>query len=67
MAVGALHRCYQRGRDPNALLPKLATYLGHVSPISTHHYLQLTPELRRVATQRFHAACGQLFRTGGAA
>lgn len=67
MAVGALHRCYQRGRDPNALLPKLATYLGHVSPISTHHYLQLTPELRRVTLQRFHAACGQLFKNGGAA
>jgi len=65
MAVGALHRWYQRGRDPNALLPKLATFLGHVSPISTHHYLQLTPELRRASSQRFHAACEQLFKNGG--
>jgi hypothetical protein len=67
MAVGALHRWYRRGRDPNVLLPKLATYLGHVSPISTHHYIHLTPELQRAATQRFQTACQELFTDGGLA
>lgn len=65
MAVGALHRCYQQGGNPHALPPKLATYLGHVTPTFTHHYLQLTPELRQEANRRFRASCGQLFQNGG--
>ena len=67
MAVGALHRCYQQGHDPHVLLPKLAIYLGHVTPIYTHHYLQMTPELREAANRRFHASCEQLFELGGVA
>ena len=67
MAVAALHRAYAQGQDPNALLPHLASYLGHVSPVSTHHYLHLTPELRQAASRRFHAGCAQLFQSGGAA
>lgn len=67
MAVAVLHRGYARGRDPNSLLPYLASYLGHVSPVSTHHYLHLTPELRQAASRRFHAVCAQIFQPGGAA
>jgi len=42
-----------------ALLPKLATYLGHVDLASTQRYLTLTPELLQQASQRFeHYAMG---------
>ena len=64
-AVAALHRAYAHGQDPNSLLPHLASYLGHVSPVSTHYYLHLTPELRQAASRRFHAGCAQLFQSGG--
>lgn len=65
MAVTALRRFYDTGKDPGAKLPFLATYLGHVSPVSTHHYLHLTPELQQVANQRFHQSCAALFGKGG--
>jgi len=65
MAVTALRHCYDEGKDPGSKLPHLATYLGHVSPISTHHYLHLTPELRQVANQRFHKLCAEMFGKGG--
>ena len=66
MAVAVLYCGYARGQNPNSLLPYLAAYLGHVSPVSTHHYLHLTPELRQAASQRFHADCAQIFQSGGA-
>ena len=65
MAVTALRRCYDDGKDPGAKLPHLAAYLGHVSPLSTHHYLHLTPELRQIANRRFHKLCAALFKKGG--
>ena len=39
LAVNALLRWYQAGADVEAKLPLLATYLGHGSVVSTHHYL----------------------------
>ena len=65
-AVAALQRWYLEGDDPQSKLPYLATYLGHVSPAATHHYLQLTPGLREAANQRFHDRFGQLLGKGGA-
>ena len=38
-AVHALLRWYRTGVDVNARLPALATYLGHVSVVSTQYYL----------------------------
>jgi hypothetical protein len=35
--------------------------MGHVSPVSTYYYLQLTPQLREAASQRFHTLCAPLF------
>ena len=46
-------------------LPHLATYLGHVSAVSTYYYLQLTPELRQSASQRFHQRFNPLVTAGG--
>jgi integrase len=44
---------YREGKDVNALLPALATYLGHVKVTSTQVYLQATEELLEEANQRF--------------
>jgi integrase len=64
-AVNALQRWYKQGADVQTKLPHLATYLGHVSAVSTYHYLQLTPELRQSAGERFHRRFGPLFTAGG--
>ena len=53
----AVHRLlgwYRQGYDVNALLPALATYMGHVDISSTHIYLQPTAELLEEVNQRFH-------------
>ncbi len=44
---------YREGKDVNALLPVLATYLGHVNVSSTQVYLRATAELLEEANQRF--------------
>lgn len=44
---------YHEGRDVQVLLPALATYMGHVSVISTQVYLHATAELLAAANQRF--------------
>lgn len=66
-AVLLLQKCYANGGDVQSKLPHLATYLGHVSPVSTHYYLKLTPELRQAASQRFHQRFAPLFAKGGIA
>jgi integrase len=44
---------YKAGSDVQRLLPKLSTYLGHVSLSSTQRYLTMTPALLQEACQRF--------------
>lgn len=54
--TAAVHRViawYHSGADLQNLLPKLATYLGHVDLASTQRYLTLTPELLKHASLRF--------------
>jgi integrase/recombinase XerD len=53
-AVAALSRWYEQGIDVQRKLPHLATYLGHVSPVSTHYYLHLSASLSHAASRRFH-------------
>jgi integrase len=60
-AVEALHRWYRQGTDVQSKLVHLATYLGHVSPASTHHYLHLSPELRQAANRLFYDYAQPLF------
>jgi integrase/recombinase XerD len=43
-AVHRLVAWYQQGTDVQKLLPRLATYLGHVDIQSTQHYLTMTPD-----------------------
>lgn len=52
-AVNRLVAWYKGGADVQALLPKLSTYLGHISLSSTQLYLTMTPELLQEACRRF--------------
>jgi integrase/recombinase XerD len=63
-ATAALQRWYEQGVDVQTKMPHLAAYLGHVSPISTHHYLRLTPALRTAASERFQRRFGNLLNGG---
>ena len=51
-AVHTLVRWYCEGQDVAALLPRLSTYLGHRSPVSTYWYLSAAPELLALAANR---------------
>jgi integrase/recombinase XerD len=59
-AVNALLRWYRAGADVAAKLPLLATYLGHGSALSTHHYLHFIEPMRAAASQRFAKLYGSL-------
>jgi hypothetical protein len=43
---------YQAGDDVAALLPRLSTYLGHLTPAYTYWYLSAAPELLTLAAGR---------------
>ena len=59
-AVNALLRWYRAGLDVQAKLPFLAVYMGHVSVVSTAHYLQFVEPLATAASARFADHCGDL-------
>lgn len=61
-AVEALLRWYREGADVQSNLPRLAMYMGHVSIVSTAHYLHFVPATREVASKRFEAAFGGLIQ-----
>jgi integrase/recombinase XerD len=52
-AVHRLTSWYKEGADVQKLLPRLATYLGHVKLEATQVYLTMTPELLHEASVRF--------------
>ena len=60
LAVNALIRWYRAGVDVQAKLPLLATWLGHVSILSTYHYLHFVESLRSAANRRFNRSYGDL-------
>ena len=59
-AVQALMRWYRDGADVQSKLPGLAIYMGHVSIVSTAHYLHFLPAIRQLASDRFEAAFGDV-------
>jgi len=59
-AITALLRWYRAGVDVQAKLPLLATYMGHVSVVSTAYYLQFVEPLAALASERFAHQCGAL-------
>jgi integrase len=61
-AVRTLLRWYRAGIDPNTRLLQLSTFLGHVNPASTAHYLTITAELLAEANGRFERWADPLIR-----
>jgi integrase/recombinase XerD len=59
-AISSLLRLYRTGVDLQTKLPMLATYMGHVSIISTEYYLSFVQELAAEASERFEARYGDL-------
>jgi integrase len=59
-AVQALMRWYRDGADVQSNLPRLAIYMGHVSIVSTAHYLHFVPAMRQLASDRFEVAFGNI-------
>jgi site-specific recombinase XerD len=60
--TAAVHRVigwYRAGANVQALLPKLATYLGHLDIRSTQCYLSMTSELLQEASLRFERYANQ--------
>src|SRR5262249_15448209 len=57
-AVNALIRWYRAGANVQAKLPLLGTWMGHVSILSTYHYLHFADELRESASDRFREVYG---------
>jgi len=58
-AIRMLIGWYRAGLDVEARLPRLSTYLGHVSPSSTYWYLTGVPELLGLAAKRLDRAKGE--------
>ena len=54
-AVRRMVAWYEARVDVSARIPNLAVYLGHVRPRETFWYLSGTPELLRLAGERFEA------------
>jgi integrase len=48
-AVNTLLDWHRHGMDVNALMPTLATYMGHINPKDTYWYLTAIPELMSIA------------------
>ena len=54
-AVRRLVTWYREGKDVQAMLPLLATYMGHVHYSETAYYLTATAELLGLAAERYDA------------
>jgi integrase len=56
---------YREGVDVEAMLPRLATYLGHVKVASTYLYLTILPQTLLAASERFRRYGGSLLAAAG--
>jgi integrase len=56
--IKAMVKWYRAGKDVEAHLPELATYLGHQHVSDTYWYLSATPELLQQATRRWERGEG---------
>ena len=57
-AVHTLVRWHKAGEDVGALLPRLSTYMGHLTPGYTYWYLSAAPELLALAAARLEKTKG---------
>lgn len=58
-AVRRLESWYRDGADLQAMLPVLATYMGHAQYTDTAYYLTSTSELLSLAAERYHPSLPQ--------
>lgn len=58
-AFHALLRWYRTGADVQARLPALATYMGHVSILSTQYYLPILDAVALEASEKFERHCAR--------
>jgi hypothetical protein len=58
MAVRTLLAWYQAGEDVDRRMPLLSTYLQHTDPASTYWYLEASPELLAVVSERIWQPAG---------
>ncbi len=59
-AIRTVIAWHRAGKDVEARLPQLSTYLGHIGPSSTYWYLSAVPELLEVATARLERALAKV-------
>lgn len=57
-ATRTIKRWYEHGEDVNSKLFLLTTYMGHAHPEDTYWYLSATPELMRLASDKYEAIYG---------
>jgi len=62
-AFHALLRWYRTGADVQAQLPALATYMGHVSILSTEYYLPFLDVIAQETSERFERHCARFLPT----
>ncbi len=58
-AVKRLIAWYEAGVNVQAMLPVLATYMGHVQYTDTAYYLTATAELLELAAERYYQFLGE--------
>jgi hypothetical protein len=56
--IETLRHWYRTGKDIEAHLPELTTYLGHAHVSDTYWYISATPELLQLATERLERKQG---------
>ena len=66
-ALHALLRWYRAGIDVQAKLPALATYMGHVSIVSTQYYLGFIEPLAQAASDLFGHHCASMLGASSSA
>ena len=57
-------RWYRAGADVQSNLPRLAIYMGHVSIVSTAHYLHFIPAMRQLARRPLRSRLRRCRRGG---
>ena len=60
LAVRTLIDWYRDGEDVDRQMPLLSTFLGHVDPASTYWYLEASPELLALISERLEGLLEQL-------
>lgn len=66
MVIARIQAWYAEGADVDAMMPVLATYLGHAEVRDTYWYLSAVPELTGIVADRFESFAAPAERQSGA-